>query len=364
MTRRTLLRLLLAAAATCIALFAADLVVSRIRPARSNLPQGLFEPDASRGYRPTPRADMIVPAPIPYRVKINTRGYRDREWDFSAPFRVLMAGDSFTFGQGLPIDDGFVRKAERGLAGSAFYNAGVSGYGTEHVLNTIRQETPVVRPAHVFYMYFVNDTSWKMRADFATAYHGYIASQYTDDGRRKLTMAELERDWYQYEHPGWDVRRAFALWNLRLYLWEHSLHPNQLIGLSPKPAPTVINRYYSQGGEYYPPENSAIAAGYVSEMRAIARRAGAGFTMVILPSDAEGYYGLVEPGTERLLAALDGSGIDVIDLRKTAKPGVKLSLGWDGHYNAMATSWVAEAIVQHLLVLYPNRPWATVRGPG
>ena len=81
----------------------------------------LYQTDDTRGFIHVPRTDVVLKAKVPYRVTINSRGYRDREWDFSSPFRVLVAGDSFTYGQGLPVEEGFVRKAEHMLAGRAAF---------------------------------------------------------------------------------------------------------------------------------------------------------------------------------------------------------------------------------------------------
>lgn len=69
---------------------------------------------------------------------INSRGLRDREYDLAKPegaFRILVLGDSFTWGYGVSDEEIFTERLEAALTRDGrnveVLNAGVSGWGTD-----------------------------------------------------------------------------------------------------------------------------------------------------------------------------------------------------------------------------------------
>lgn len=78
-----------------------------------------------------------------YRIsyKINSRGLRDDETGYEKPagiFRIVLLGDSRTFGFGVPIEKHFSKIIEGYLKNVEVINLGVSGYGVDQELLTLR----------------------------------------------------------------------------------------------------------------------------------------------------------------------------------------------------------------------------------
>jgi hypothetical protein len=360
--RRMLGNLGLIALSTYIGLIVVDLGLDiYLLKEGGGQPQGLYQVDKTRGYALSANFSGEVRKATLTPVQTNAHGYRDIEWKFDQPFRVLIVGDSFTFGSGMPIAQGFVTKAREKMKGDvAFYNAGVGGYGVAHVLETIRKECSAVTPRHIFYMYFMNDTRWdNMRADSTTVADGYLVSRFADQGRRRLSDEEIAAALAEsLNRPSWSLRRSLRLFSIRRFISERQIHPRQVLerwfdvdGLE---APYTSRYMATNIPSAYPAENAPLAAGIISQMKNVAAECGANFTMIILPGYAEGYYGVIEPATARLMQALSGKGIEILDLRKNVAAGTVLSLVGDGHYNAQATDWTADWIKRELIRLYPE----------
>ena len=81
--------------------------------------------------------------------RINARGLRDDELGYiKAPgqFRIVVAGDSNTFGLGVPIEKHYTRLMEGYFQSVAVINLGVDGYGLDQSLLRLRQEGFKYRP--------------------------------------------------------------------------------------------------------------------------------------------------------------------------------------------------------------------------
>ena len=79
--------------------------------------------------------------PIEYR--INSKGLRDDETPYEKPpgvFRIVLLGDSNTFGHGVPIEKHFSTLLEGYLNNVEVINLGVSGYGVDQELLYLRHE--------------------------------------------------------------------------------------------------------------------------------------------------------------------------------------------------------------------------------
>ncbi len=357
--------LLLLAVTLGSTLAAMDYAVFRLFHADpGRVPSGLYAADSARGFRLSPGFVGRVATTVPFDVSVNAEGYRDRPWTADRPFRVLVAGDSFTFGFAAPYEDGFVYRAEQALGDRArTYNAGVGGYGVPHVLETVRRECPKVRPRHVVYAYFLNDTRWdNMRLDYALVIDGELVPTYDRATQKKMSSDDILERLEQAREappPKWLAHNPLALHNIRRYLSERNVHPRQLAErlFGGQATSDYLARYtVSDDPDLYTPQATVAAARMIGRMRQAAETCGAGFTLLILPGHAEGYYGIEEPATERLLAALDGWGLDILDLRADVEPGTVLALVGDGHYNKAAAAWVGQRLAEHLRALYPDDP--------
>jgi hypothetical protein len=102
------------------------------------------------------------------QVAINSQGLRDREYSLAKPpdvYRIVMLGDSTTFGWGVSLEQTVAKILERELnrAGAPRYrkfevlNAGVGNYGTVQEVAHYKTYDRAFRPDLVVLEYFIND---------------------------------------------------------------------------------------------------------------------------------------------------------------------------------------------------------------
>lgn len=94
---------------------------------------------AYRHYPPFKPHAQVLATTADYSVvyAINSKGLRDREYDYLKPAgvtRVLAFGDSFTFGTGVAQGERFADVAEEALEGVEILDMGVPGYGLDQIL--------------------------------------------------------------------------------------------------------------------------------------------------------------------------------------------------------------------------------------
>ena len=125
--------------------------------------QGLYCYDPVLGWRFTPNYQGVeknVDFLKGYRIRINREGFRDREFSAEKPAgkkRILVLGDSFTFGTGVEQEETFPKVLERRLGQEAF-NWGVAGYSTDQELLLLEKEGLRYRPDLVILaLYLGND---------------------------------------------------------------------------------------------------------------------------------------------------------------------------------------------------------------
>lgn len=75
--------------------------------------------------------------------RINSKGLRDTEMNYEKPrgiFRIVLLGDSNTFGHGVPVEKHFSTLLERRFPNVEVVNMGVGGYGVDQELLYLQQE--------------------------------------------------------------------------------------------------------------------------------------------------------------------------------------------------------------------------------
>jgi len=97
---------------------------------------------------------------------INSDGFRDRDFTINKPIntiRIAMLGDSFTFGNGLPVEHTIAKQLEcilnENIINSQYevMNFGISGYNTKSEVTLFEQKALKYKPDIVVLMYFLND---------------------------------------------------------------------------------------------------------------------------------------------------------------------------------------------------------------
>ena len=91
----------------------------------------------------------------------NSRGLRGRrEYDYAKPpgvTRLLVLGDSFTFGQDVSDDETYCHYLEQLLPGAEVLNLGVHGYGHDQMLLYLREEGVKYKPDVVLLGFLYDD---------------------------------------------------------------------------------------------------------------------------------------------------------------------------------------------------------------
>jgi len=156
--------LLLACAALVAFALALEAALRAFRP--QDVPfAGFFVEDPGVGLRHIPGIEKVMPGEDhEVRVRINSRGFRDREYDWDSPrgFRILGLGDSFTFGYGVSDEETYLSRLEAALQDRPVevVNAGVAGMGPENEARLLAADGPGLRPDLVLVGFFVgNDLS-------------------------------------------------------------------------------------------------------------------------------------------------------------------------------------------------------------
>jgi len=126
-------------------------------------------PDEELSHVNKPLADVDVRgADFRYRVRINAMGFRGKKLRSSADVRILLIGDSCTFGSGVDDDETFAFHLQRLLneAGNErveVINAGVYGYGALQAKGLALRVWDAIKPDIVVFTHCGNDFADDLR---------------------------------------------------------------------------------------------------------------------------------------------------------------------------------------------------------
>lgn len=93
---------------------------------------------------------------------VNLQGYSDEDdfaWedDLGSKVRVLLLGDSFTYGMSADVGSSFAERLDQTLAGSVIWNTGIPGGGTHQALAAFEVYAPRLRPHLTILGFVMND---------------------------------------------------------------------------------------------------------------------------------------------------------------------------------------------------------------
>lgn len=143
-------------------------------------------------------------------IAINAQGFRGPDWSLAEPGkRVLVLGDSFAFGWGVPWEATFTARLQAEHPEWSVLNAAVSGYATDQELLLLRRLLPELRPDVVVCVFCPNDL-WE--ASSAVVY-GKAKPRFVLRGEHLETAGvPVTRSW---------LERTSQLWQAALKLrWE------------------------------------------------------------------------------------------------------------------------------------------------
>lgn len=172
---------------------------------------------AEMGHEHAPnRAAFLMGVPV----STNSLGLRDREFSLEKPSgarRVLVLGDSMTFGWGTREEDTYPKVLERLLneRGTAYevINAGVGNYNTSQEVAYFRERGVRLNPDEVILGFYINDaepTPSEQAGPIARHSYFYVlAASGWDAFQRqrgwKDTYEDYYRGLYRPDNPGWQA---------------------------------------------------------------------------------------------------------------------------------------------------------------
>lgn len=190
-SKRFLSNLALLCGALVVSLLLGELLVRMLAPQDLQSSLSWYEAHPVYRFRHRPNMDREARWFTTYHLQTNSRGLRgskDYAYDADGKWRVLVHGDSFTFGNGLNGDDLFVSRTERqlrqaGIEHAQVINMGVSAHGTSleylYFLEEGRQYEPDVVVVAIFlgndYLDDYRDEAFTLE-DGELVYHPYDIS--------------------------------------------------------------------------------------------------------------------------------------------------------------------------------------------
>jgi lysophospholipase L1-like esterase len=291
-------------------------------------PTNRFEPGSTFAhcYSGGSRGDFDAQGCVPYR--INAHGYRGASYAREKPaeaYRIVLLGDSFTFGEGTP--EGLIYPTLLGEALRArradgrrieVINLGIPGDGVEGAIATYRDSARRLGPDWVVFQWNTNDfPSPEVRADHLLL----IGARY----RELFARAEALRRSHLL---------SFAYMRLQTWLLSREL--------------IATTRQDAERGRYRFKE--------IGRLRRMARADGAGFTVLAFPElirlDAYPYETILE----LLHDYCRSEGIELIDLLPALAAHRDSEL-WvhetDHHPNRIAHAIAARELLERLEPLLP-----------
>lgn len=298
--------------------------------------RGMFMADPVLGHRMVPGwqgtyDDSVVQVPV----QLNGWGHRDDEpRGESIDDDVLLVGDSFTFGQGLPREHTTQARIEARTELRA-YSTGVPGWGApqaRHVVDTLPW-----RGSTVVYLYCANDAEWTNVEPTANdVWDGWAVTRKPAPGV-VLSDAEVEQRVQALLRSREPWPRATATLRDRLTL---------------KAVRGVVLAFRDPNLRLLGSPSSAYRAEFrprvVEQVEAMRRRAAeldAAFHVVVLPAMMEAEAGRWAPATEAMIAAMRGAGIEP-DLGLLERLEYDDYLTHDGHFGPGGADITAGYVIE------------------
>ncbi len=196
-------------------------------------------------------------------VKINSYGFRDKEYSLEKPdntYRIIVLGDSFTLGWGVPAEDSYPKLLERmlneNINGKKFevINTALGNYNTQMEYEMLKEKGTAFKPDMVIVGYYPNDPEMTVKFDINSIStfikrHSYIYMFFWDritNLKARINAGSKTGSYNGYVHGlyanGFEGRR----------IMESSL--NGIIGLSRQnnitPAVVVLPQFFGDLKNY------------------------------------------------------------------------------------------------------------------
>ena len=159
--------------------------------------------------------------PRPRECILNRQGFHDAQ-DFAAGdglderMRILMLGDSFTFGLYADIGKSYVETIKANFPQTVVWNTGIPGAGTHQALALFRKYAPILQPHLTILNFYGNDFSdnllpMDVRLWLAPEDGRILLRQYHNRSGKTVTLDEQKAYYYRahgLEPPANEIERA------------------------------------------------------------------------------------------------------------------------------------------------------------
>lgn len=293
-----------------------------------------------------------------HHVRINGAGWRDRERALDKPsglFRIVVLGDSYTWGHGVEDEEIFTRLLEGRLPGVEVLNLGLSASATDQQLLILRKHGLAYHPDLVLVMVSRNDFAGNLETMEGS--YPKPVFRLEEGGALRLTNVPVPRvPWLSRVH--YRLRRRLGLLNLI---------ESVLQGRSEGGGPAARGRP--------PTDPYDVICALLGEMRRETEAAGASFAVALAPSSAHTYLDPIPPLEAKRFQVIRDFGaresVPVLDLvpafREAARAGGRTDLHYplDKHWNAAGHEVAARELARLLgrLKLIPFHE-SSAPGPG
>jgi len=325
-----------------------------------------YDPDI--GWRNVPGVSGTYRGPdeAVWRVKINSRGYRDREHDpvkEAGVRRVAFLGDSFAWGYGLRDEERLSNLTAAAFPGIEVFNLGLVGTSTDQQCLILERAAPAVAPDGVVLL--VHDTDIWHNA--LSANYGKPKPHFVfEDGRLELRGIPVPTSPSPVGETiaGGENGAKEAGVGIKGFLGRHS-RLYRLVAERLKRVGPVRDILEAVGAVEPAPDseyNVTLTAAIIGRMRESAELVGAeSFVVILIPSkelieSCSGHYLIRdmelirrEEESAALAVRLRDVGFDVIELGPEfidhARKGETLYFDGDNHWNARANQLAVERLI-------------------
>ncbi|HEX4956232.1 MAG TPA: SGNH/GDSL hydrolase family protein [Thermoanaerobaculia bacterium] len=250
-------------------------------------------------YKMAPGARFFVPeryGDIEYR--FNALGYRDRDHDpASSRPRLVILGDSVSFGLGAPQETIYARRLDEALGprGWEVVNLAIFGYNSRDALEALRDDGLPMAPAVVLHQFYMNDLATPAEAPTPP----------TPTLRQRLTAVKNRVTFASNLY-----RRAYQVATGLAYHFGHDLKRLKV--------PERLNRAeVTHKSEYlaaHPEDADVPAFVALAEIFRLTREAGAQPVLMVSPDEVQLIERQWDGINERLHRFAAAHGVPVIDL--------------------------------------------------
>src|SRR5882724_486711 len=330
-------RLGIALVSVYIAVFLAEIVLWRMEPKHRlyEMLRGLYDVKDGRTVLKPGYYARFDDGSARGEVRVNSYGYRGHEPSPNPKSRVLLLGDSFTFGSLLDQKETIDARMEEKEPGLEVDNLGVIGYDLPEQLGPLREWT---LPANqVVYLFYYNDfdtpAEQTIVGGFPVPRKRRDGTQLSDDDQLRRVKTKLKQ---AAELHAFSVMKSLRLPRFRRVVRDaYQRFRNNHLAASIDPWP---NEDHSK----LVPRSLR----YTLEMRDLAVSRNMKFQIAIIPGIEEVRDGKHFPLVTEYIAGLKAAGIPVIALLP------KLSTGdywlYDPHFNPKGAKIAADEIYKSL----------------